>query len=98
MPGPALHLAINMVLKIEEYPDGPRATLVLSGRIESSDVPQLKLLIDRSETDVALDLRQVRIVDREAVRFLARCETRGIELLECPPFVRAWIKSEQHGK
>ena len=59
---------------------------------------QLKLEIDRSETDVALDLRQVRIVDREAVRFLARCETQGIELLECPAFVRAWIKSERNSK
>jgi glyoxylase-like metal-dependent hydrolase (beta-lactamase superfamily II) len=84
-----------MVLKIEERPDGPRTTFVLSGRIESSNVQQLKLEIDRSETDVAFDLRQVRIVDREAVRFLACCETRGIELLECPAFVRAWIKSEK---
>ena len=87
-----------MVLRIEEHPDGPRTTLVLSGRIESSDVQQLKSQIDGSETDVALDLRQVRIVDREAVRFLARCETEGIELLECPPFVRAWIQSEQNSK
>ena len=87
-----------MVLKIDEHQDGPRTTLVLSGRIESSNVQQLKLEIDRSETDVALDLRQVQIVDREAVRFLARCETRGIELLECPEFVRAWIKSEQNSK
>jgi hypothetical protein len=87
-----------VVLRIEELPDGPRTTLVLSGRIESSDVLQLRLQIDGSETDVALDLRQVRIVDREAVRFLARCETEGIELLECPPFVRAWIQSEQNSK
>ena len=87
-----------MVLRIEERPDGPRTTFVLSGRIESSDVQQLKSQIDGSGTDVALDLRQVRIVDREAVRFLARCETEGIELLDCPPFVRAWIQSEQNRK
>ena len=87
-----------MVLKIEEHSEGPRTTFVLSGRIESSNVHQLKLEIDRIETEVALDLRQVRIVDREAVRFLARCETRGIELVECPPFVRTWIQSEQNSK
>jgi hypothetical protein len=87
-----------VVLRIEEHPDGPRTTLVLSGRIESSDVQQLRLQIDGSETDVALDLRQVRIVDRDTVCFLARCETRGIELLECPSFVRAWIQSEQNSK
>ena len=87
-----------MVLKIEEHSKGPRTTFVLSGRIESSNVQQLKLEIDRIETEVTLDLRQVQIVDRDAVHFLARCETRGIELLECPPFVRAWIKSEQNSK
>ena len=87
-----------MVLRIEERTDGPRTTLVLSGRIESSNVQQLKVEIDRSETDVALDLRQVLIVDREAVCFLARCETRGIKLMECPPFVREWIKSERNSK
>jgi len=86
-----------MVLKIEEHLDGPRTTFVLSGRIESSNVQALKLQIDRSETDVAIDLRQVRIVDRVAVRFLALCSTQGIELLKCPPFVRA-IKSEQNSK
>ena len=87
-----------MVLRIEEHSEGPRTTFVLSGRIESSNVQQLKLEIARIETDVALDLRQVEIVDREAVRFLARCEKRGLKLVECPPFVRAWIKSEQNSK
>jgi len=67
---------------------------VLSGRIESSNVQQLKAQIDGNEK-VVLDLAQVRIVDRDAVRFLADCERKGIELRDCPPFVRAWILSEK---
>ena len=67
---------------------------MLSGRIESSDVQQLKAQIDGNEK-VVLDLAQVRIVDRDAVRFLADCERKGIELRDCPPFVRAWILSEK---
>jgi hypothetical protein len=42
-----------VVLRIEEHPDRARTTLVLSGRIESSDVQALKLQIDGGETDVA---------------------------------------------
>jgi len=68
---------------------------VLSGRIESSDVQQLKEQIDGNERDLVLDLAQVRIVDRDAVRFLADCERKGIEMRDCPPFVRAWILSEK---
>ena len=67
---------------------------MLSGRIESSNVRQLKAQIDGNEK-VVLDLAQVRIVDRDAVRFLADCERKGIELRDCPPFVRAWILSEK---
>lgn len=83
-----------MVLKIEQFSDGSRQKFVLSGRIESSNVQQLKAQIDGNEK-VVLDLAQVRIVDRDAVRFLADCERKGIELRDCPPFVRAWILSEK---
>ncbi len=68
---------------------------MLSGRIESSNVQQLKAQIDGNEDEVVLDLAQVRIVDRDAVRFLADCEGKGIELRDCPPFVREWILSEK---
>jgi len=84
-----------VVLKIEQFSDGSRQKFVLSGRIESSNVQQLKGQIDGNEKEVVLDLAQVRIVDRDAVRFLADCERKGIELRDCPPFVRAWILSEK---
>ena len=84
-----------MVFKIEKFSDGSRQRFVLSGRIESSNTQQLKAQIDGKEKEVVLDLAQVRIVDRDAVRFLAECERKGIELRDCPPFVRAWILSEK---
>jgi len=84
-----------MVLKIEQFSDGSRQRFVLSGRIESSDVQQLKAQIGGNKEEVILDLAQVRIVDRDAVHFLADCERNGIELRDCPPFVRTWILSEK---
>jgi hypothetical protein len=69
--------------------------LALSGRIEESRVAELQKLIE-AEGEVGtltLDLQEVRLVDREAVRFLAACEDRGIKLRYCPPYIRAWIET-----
>ena len=41
---------------------------------------------------IALDMTDVKLVDRNAVTFLAQCETRGIRLLHCPAYVREWIE------
>lgn len=58
-------------------------------------MPELQKLIE-VEAEVAaitLDLQEVRLVDREGVRFLAACETRGIKLKDCPPYIRQWIET-----
>jgi len=58
-------------------------------------VPELQKLIE-AEAEVpgiTLDLQEVRLVDREGVRFLAACESRGIKLRNCPPYIRQWIET-----
>ena len=84
-----------MVLKIENVSDGLDTVLSLSGRIESEDVQDLKTQIDGRTRGLVLDLEQVRLVDLDAVHFLAVCETKGIKLRQCPPYVRQWIVSEK---
>lgn len=85
-----------MALKIERVSsDGPDTVLRLSGRIESEHVQELKAQIDGRTHRLALDLEQVRLVDLDAVHFLAVCEAKGIELRRCPQYVRQWILSEK---
>jgi anti-anti-sigma regulatory factor len=84
-----------MVLKIEKVSDGPNVLLRLSGRIESQQVQELKAQIDGSKKKFILDLEHVRLVDLDAVHFLAVCEAKGIELRHCPPYVREWILLEK---
>jgi anti-anti-sigma regulatory factor len=84
-----------MVMKIEKVSDGPYVLLKLSGRIESQQVQELKAEIDSSKKRFILDLEEVRLVDLDAVHFLAVCEAKGIELRRCPPYVREWILSEK---
>jgi hypothetical protein len=84
----------QMVFRIEKVSDGSRTVLQLSGRIESEHVQALKMQIDGATQEIVFDLEQVRLVDLDAVHFFAVCETHGIELRRCPPYVREWILSE----
>jgi len=49
-------------------------------------VAELESVLE-SETDLqkVLNLKDVRLVDRDAVRFLARCEANGTALENCRP-------------
>jgi hypothetical protein len=84
-----------MVFKIEKVSDESNTVLRLSGRIESEDVPELEAQINGGTHEILLDLEQVRLINLDVVHFLMVCETRGIELRHCPPYVREWILSEK---
>ena len=70
-----------------------RVLFTLSGRIETEDVKQLQqlLAVETSGKGLILDLRDVTLVNQDAVKFLSRCEADGIELYHCPLHVREWI-------
>jgi predicted metal-binding protein len=39
--------------------------------------------------------RDVRLADRDAVKFLRDCEVRGMKLENCPAYVREWMEREK---
>ena len=92
---PRLPLFLSMFLRIEDVSGESETALALSGRITSRDVQQLKARISEVRGPIALELDQVRLVDLDAVRFLAAAERGGVELRHVPPFVRAWILLER---
>ena len=65
----------------------------LSGRIETEDIKQLQQLLAAEESgqQLILDLRDVTLVNQDAVKFLGRCEADSIKLENCPLHVRKWI-------
>jgi predicted metal-binding protein len=67
----------------------------LSGRMEAEQVPELKELFDRDYRNIILDLRDVRLADRDAVRFLRGCEAEGMKLEHCPAYIREWMDREK---
>ena len=68
----------------------------LTGRIQAEQVPELEVLLKSSDGDIVLDLRDVRLVDRDAVRFLALQEAKGITLRNCSAYIREWISQERN--
>lgn len=69
--------------------------MCISGRITGQDVDILRNLLDQEKSEIAIDLKDVLLVDREAVEFLARRDSNAVELRNCPAYIREWIKRER---
>jgi predicted metal-binding protein len=84
-----------MTLRIERSQRHGFTVFTLSGRIEAEQVAELKELFDTDYRNTILDLREVRLADRTAVRFLRGCEADGIKLENCPAYIREWMEREK---
>src|SRR5262245_32724004 len=86
-----------VMLKIQRTATGAFVLFTLSGRIQGADVAELQRLfgLEANKQHLTLDLHEVKLVDREAVRFLSQCEAAGIILVHCPTYIRMWIEREK---
>ncbi len=82
-----------MVLRIDKSNKSEFVILTLSGRIENNKIRELQeiLALEQTNQKIALDLKDVKLVDQRSVEFLEECETRGVELWNCPAYLREWI-------
>src|ERR1700748_852888 len=71
-----------------------RAMFFVSGRIAEEDVDTLRALLEQEKGAVTIDLKDVLIVDREAIKLLAVRESNGVELRNCPAYIREWVTRE----
>ena len=80
------------MLKVERSSNGT-VLFRLSGRIEKTDVEDLRSLLSLENLDrlLALNMSDVTYVDPTAIAFLAECEANGIILKNCPIYLREWI-------
>ena len=86
------------MLKITRAANG-EVVIKLSGRMRAENLGELEKLIS-AEADgrrIILDLRDLKLVDQDAVNFLRRCEADNITLKNCPPYIREWISGERGG-
>jgi hypothetical protein len=84
-----------MTLRIERSVRQGFTVLTLSGHMKAEEVAELKVLFDTDYRTIVLDLRDVRLADRDAVKFLKECEADGMKLGNCPAYVREWMDREK---
>ena len=87
------------MLKIQRSANG-QVVFKLSGRMDEEHIAELETLIRSEEPNgrrIVLDLRDLTLVNQDAISFLERCEANSITLENCPTYVREWIKGQQRG-
>jgi hypothetical protein len=83
------------MLKVQRRANGD-VVFTVSGRLEADNVGELSasLAAEPAGRPLVLDLKDLVLVDRDAVRFLQVCEGDGIVLRNCPPYIRVWMARE----
>jgi hypothetical protein len=84
-----------MTLRIETAPGYQRTTIKLIGRIQTGHLSELRAQLDAIGGSIVLDLGDVSLVNLDVVQFLSTCESQGIQLLNCPTYIRKWIDREK---
>ncbi|MFN7938314.1 MAG: hypothetical protein U0R19_33610 [Bryobacteraceae bacterium] len=86
------------MLRIQRSENG-EVVFTLSGQMNREVMAELEALI-RSEGSgrrIALNLKDLTLVDEDAIIFLERYESNGIALEHCPPYIREWINRQRVG-
>ncbi len=83
------------MLKIQRRANGD-VVFTVSGRLQADNVRELSALLaaEPAGRTLALDLKDLVLVDRDAVRFLRVCDRDNIVIRNCPPYIRAWMARE----
>jgi hypothetical protein len=81
------------MLKVQRSANA-HVVFTLSGQMDAESIAELETLL-KSEADgrpLVLDLKDVTLVDEDAINFLGRCELQNITLKNCPAYIREWIR------
>ena len=84
-----------MICRIDRHvaaQDG--VVLRISGRLVSEHVDTLRASLEKEGRAVTVDLKDVLVADREAVKLLAVAEVNGTQITNCPRYIREWITRE----
>lgn len=85
-----------MTYRVERSVDGSTVTFAVSGTVNAVRAADLQSLVDRElDVKVLLDLRDVTLVERDAVPLLAGVRAGGAELVDCPEYLRLWMAAER---
>ena len=85
-----------MTFRVQRASLDDTVLLRLSGDIAGDHARELQALLDAEQDQrLVLDLAEAAVVDRTGVLLLARSESAGARLMNCPAYVRDWIDRQR---
>lgn len=78
----------------EPHPASNSITLLLNGKFSEDAISELAQSLSeakRKHDRVVLDLSEVTLVDRQAVRYFSEQASEEVKLVNCPIYLRRWI-------
>ena len=85
-----------MICRIDRVAGGGNLIeLRISGQLVAEHVETLRNLLRQEAGTLSIDLKDVSLVDREAVQLLALSEHNRTELRNCPAYIREWVTRER---
>ncbi len=84
------------MLRIHRSENG-EVVFTVSGQMDEEATAELKTLIS-SESNlrpIVLDLKDLTLVNENAIAFFVHCEANSIGLKNCPAYVREWINAQR---
>jgi ABC-type transporter Mla MlaB component len=84
-----------MTLKIKRICDQDGTRICLSGELRCSHLLDLRAEIAQVAQPMTLDLEEVDVVDINGIRLLNECQTQGIQVVNCSPYIHEWMLQEK---
>ena len=85
----------NYSIVTEAHPTERAVTLLLNGKFCEDAIPELEQSISEArgaQQRIVIDLSEVTLVDRKAVQYFSDQTGSDIKLVNCPIYLRRWIK------
>jgi hypothetical protein len=83
-----------MTFRIDRLATEYGLVLYISGQLAAEDLEVVRTALDQRWV-IAIELAEVELANRDAVKLLAQAEAEGIELRSCPAYIREWITNER---
>jgi hypothetical protein len=83
-----------MSFRIDRFTtEDDRVIMRISGRVGAKNLDVVQRLLEEGGI-VAIDLKDVLLIDGDAVKLLVVAQASGIELRNCTAYIREWIARE----
>jgi hypothetical protein len=83
-----------LVLRIERILENGGNRLCLSGELRSAHIEEVRTEMAKV-LPLVLDLAEIGVVDIDGVRWLNACQSAGVTVVNCAPYIREWMRQEK---